>query len=145
VYDRVHSRYGSDDPLAARGETLAIGHVAPLDDRHAEGLEALSERFDDADPWIRRNAVESARLIAEESADTDDLLESASYPVREAVRGTLSDRNPVVRAESYRCLGTLGTADDEDALVAGTDDGNALVRERATAALERLRKRIGVV
>lgn len=145
VYDRVHSRHGSDDPLAARGKTLAIGHVAPLDDRHAEGLEALSGRFEDADPWIRRNAVESARLIAEESADTDGLLESASYPVREAVRGTLSDRNPVVRAESYRCLGTLGTAADEGALVAGTDDGNALVRERATAALERLRKRIGVV
>jgi HEAT repeat protein len=145
AYDRVVAVLRGDGPLATRGGTLAIGHVAPLDDRHVEGLEVLSGRFDDDDPWIRRNAVESARLIAEASADTDGLLESASSPVREAVRGRLSDRNPVVRAESYRCLGVIGTAADEDALVAGTDDGNALVREGATTALERLRKRIGVV
>jgi HEAT repeat protein len=140
VYDRVHSRHGSDDPLAARGETLAIGHVAPLDDRHAEGLEALSERFDDDDPWIRRNAVESVALVAE---SLDDPRRRIPDPIRDAVRRTLSDRNPVVRAEGCRCLGVIGTAGDEDALIERTDDENERVREQAAAALDRLRERVG--
>jgi hypothetical protein len=148
TYDGLVARRDTADLLARRGVTLALGHVAPAAGRNAEALTALDSAFTADDPWVRRNAVESATLIAEALDDperVERVLASVSYPVRDTVRRTLSDRNPVVRAEGCRCLGVVGTDDDEDALVARTEDRNAKVRAAAMQALERLRERIGAV
>ncbi|WP_311173743.1 HEAT repeat domain-containing protein [Halobellus ordinarius] len=168
VENRVLTLLEAGDSLEQRGSILAVGKLGETDGiptstsewevvgggSEANGpdgspiraLEALEDAFAASDLWARRNALESVTTIvaAHDAATVERLLAAVSYPVRERVREGLSDRNPVVRAEACRCLGFIGTVEDEPSIaaLASDDESQPRVRAEASAALERLRERI---
>jgi hypothetical protein len=168
IESRVLTLLEAGDSLERRGSILAVGKLGETDGiptsasewevvggvSEANGpdgspiraLEALEDAFAASDLWARRNALESVTTIvaAHDAATVERLLAAVSYPVRERVREGLSDRNPVVRAEACRCLGFIGTVEDEPSIaaLASDDESQPRVRAEASAALERLRERI---
>lgn len=104
------------------------------------GTRALLHAWNDSAADAVRSALSNQAWRVREMATR--VVATRRVDAREQLVKLLADETPRVRASAARALGTVGTADDVEAMSALVKDEDIEVRRSAQQAVEALRKRL---